>query len=614
MAKEDFTNKINLMAQITGLTKEAAHACDAALSSTTLLPYLKLYALQNAQGLSFQQWYNAYQFKQEYEYLTSLANEQTVLELFASKDRFYIHASLLNKQAPFDINNWLQSAAQELNQHETKRLAQELASNQTLHHAIKNYIYEHGTLQMGQSKSMTSIKNLDPSVFLQMWLAKKHDKTKLNVALDHPEKIFALITDYLDCKHPNSTVIDIAINEYLLPKIHRELFAICYDFAVEKLLPMVEVQWREILKQQALGHEHVLIFFPHGKSGIMLLLVDKEGQVLDESTLYPHAPEYNIEHSIATIAKLLTRYPIAHIGWLVQPETKKAIQKILNLVTTRYPDINWQLHKISQSLRPLFSTAEKQAPTVELVTKAARYLQNPWQFWVNCQPQQWLDPLLRSLPKPYLNTLWRNLLQELLLIEDSNITTDLPLMNDLQPDNLESLSMQKHQKLMHLLAEKPDITQQLFKEYDTDLISRAHRLLHLKLERHKPIHHFNQHWQEKITSIPQGTRFYATITKIVSYGCFIELAEKIEGLLHISGISNNYIKDLNLIFKPGDTIVIEWLNYDAKQKRLSVRLFSEPPKLKTFFVTKKAPKQVETKPAIGPSAMELAFAKLKNKD
>ena len=46
----------------------------------------------------------------------------------------------------------------------------------------------------------------------------------------------------------------------------------------------------------------------------------------------------------------------------------------------------------------------------------------------------------------------------------------------------------------------------------------------------------------------------ATVTGIESYGVFVTLDEYYSGLIHISEISHNYVKDINDYVKIGETI------------------------------------------------------------
>ena len=54
----------------------------------------------------------------------------------------------------------------------------------------------------------------------------------------------------------------------------------------------------------------------------------------------------------------------------------------------------------------------------------------------------------------------------------------------------------------------------------------------------------------------------ATVTGIENYGVFVTLDEYFTGLIHISEISNDYVKDINDFVSIGDVICVKILDVD----------------------------------------------------
>ena len=65
----------------------------------------------------------------------------------------------------------------------------------------------------------------------------------------------------------------------------------------------------------------------------------------------------------------------------------------------------------------------------------------------------------------------------------------------------------------------------------------------------------------------------ATVTGIENYGVFVTLDEYFTGLIHISEISNDYVKDINDFVSIGDVICVKILDVDNElgHLRLSVK-------------------------------------------
>lgn len=63
------------------------------------------------------------------------------------------------------------------------------------------------------------------------------------------------------------------------------------------------------------------------------------------------------------------------------------------------------------------------------------------------------------------------------------------------------------------------------------------------------------------------------VSGIENYGAFVKLDEYYSGLIHISEISNGFVRDINDYVNVGDTIYVEILNIneDLSQMKLSIK-------------------------------------------
>ena len=59
-------------------------------------------------------------------------------------------------------------------------------------------------------------------------------------------------------------------------------------------------------------------------------------------------------------------------------------------------------------------------------------------------------------------------------------------------------------------------------------------------------------------------------TILPTYGAFIELDKHIDGLLHVSNVSWEWLDDINKALKIGDEIEVEVLDFDAEHKRITL--------------------------------------------
>lgn len=75
-----------------------------------------------------------------------------------------------------------------------------------------------------------------------------------------------------------------------------------------------------------------------------------------------------------------------------------------------------------------------------------------------------------------------------------------------------------------------------------------------------------------MTKFVKGKVVEATVTGIEPYGIFVSLDEYYSGLIHISEISHNYVKDIHDYVKIGDVIYAEIINIDEKLSHLSLSI------------------------------------------
>jgi S1 RNA binding domain protein len=79
-------------------------------------------------------------------------------------------------------------------------------------------------------------------------------------------------------------------------------------------------------------------------------------------------------------------------------------------------------------------------------------------------------------------------------------------------------------------------------------------------------------------SIEVGSKLQGKVTGITKFGAFVELPEGSTGLVHISEVADNYVKDINDHLKVGDQIEVKVLNVEKDGKiGLSIKKAKDRP-------------------------------------
>ncbi len=130
---------------------------------------------------------------------------------------------------------------------------------------------------------------------------------------------------------------------------------------------------------------------------------------------------------------------------------------------------------------------------------------------------------------------------------------------------------------------------------------------------------------EKISDLKTDMILEGVVTNVAAFGAFVDIGVHQDGLVHISALSNTFVKDSHSVVKAGQVVKVKVLEVDEKRKRiaLTMRLTDEAPKAsatpKAVQRTPNHPKSNEPrKPqedrrqaAPINNAMAMALAKLK---
>ena len=80
-------------------------------------------------------------------------------------------------------------------------------------------------------------------------------------------------------------------------------------------------------------------------------------------------------------------------------------------------------------------------------------------------------------------------------------------------------------------------------------------------------------WENEIPEkFPLGSVTNARITKLTNFGAFAELEDGLEGLLHVSEISENKIKDPSDILREGELVEVTVIKMDRQERRISLSM------------------------------------------
>ena len=122
---------------------------------------------------------------------------------------------------------------------------------------------------------------------------------------------------------------------------------------------------------------------------------------------------------------------------------------------------------------------------------------------------------------------------------------------------------------------------------------------------------------EEISDLKPDMILEGVVTNVAAFGAFVDIGVHQDGLVHISALSNTFVKDPHTVVKAGQIVKVKVLEVDAKRKRIALTM-----RLTDTAASSNRDAPRDTRPTHKPrmtpppqpavnSAMASAFAKLK---
>ncbi|MGI8945653.1 MAG: 30S ribosomal protein S1 [Thermoleophilaceae bacterium] len=88
-------------------------------------------------------------------------------------------------------------------------------------------------------------------------------------------------------------------------------------------------------------------------------------------------------------------------------------------------------------------------------------------------------------------------------------------------------------------------------------------------------------WQRVVDTYSLGDELEGKVTKVVTFGAFVEIMDGVEGLVHISELAHHHVENPREVVEPGGSIKVKILEVDSDRRRLSLSVKrvagNEPP-------------------------------------
>lgn len=451
-----------------------------------------------------------------------------------------------------------------------------------------------------------------------------------------------------------ATILD-AFKRLIEPSIEREIRSDLTEKAEEKAIKVFGQNAKQLLLGAPIKGKTVMGFDPAYRTGCKIAIIDETGKVLDTSTVYPTAPQNDVEGAKKTLLNLIEKDHVDMIAigngtasresemfvadmikevkheicYVIVSEAGASVYSASKLATEEYPDIN-------VSIRGAISIARRlQDPLAELVKIDPKAIGvGQYQHDVNQKnlsesltgvvedsvnkvgvDVNTATPSLLSYVSGINNTIAKNIVKyrdENGKLKERKELLKVPKLGKVAfeqcagfiriPDGINPLentavhpeSYKPTEKLLELLGfkvkdlkDKDNLNSLREKLKSVNIAETAEKLeigemtlTDIIAELSKPGRDPREDMPKpvlrsdvlKFEDLTEGMILTGTVRNVIDFGAFVDIGVKYDGLVHISEMSDSYIKNPSDLVSVGDIVKVKVIKIDHDRKKVGLSM------------------------------------------
>ena len=550
-------------------------------------------------------------------------------------------------------------------------IAENISDNAKYRKYIKKVCYREGTIVTKASKSDEKsnyemyydfselVHKLPSHRILAINRGETEEFLKVNINKPEDKILYYMQKDIIKGNTQfkemlENTILD-AFKRLIEPSIDREIRSDLTEKAEEKAIKVFGQNAKQLLLGAPIKGKTVMGFDPAYRTGCKIAVIDETGKVLDTATVYPTAPQNDIEGAKKTLLDLIEKDHIDVIAigngtasresemfvsdmikevkhdicYVIVSEAGASVYSASKLATEEYPDIN-------VSIRGAISIARRlQDPLAELVKIDPKAIGvGQYQHDVNQKKLSesltgvvedsvnkvgvdvnTATPSLLSYVSGINNSIAKNIVKyrdEHGKLKERKELLKVPKLGKVAyeqcagfiriPDGINPLentavhpeSYEQTEKLLDKLGFKKDDLKnkdslnrlkEKLKSLDVAAIAKELDIGEMTLtdiisELSKPGRDPREDMPKpvlrsdvlKFEDLTEGMILTGTVRNVIDFGAFIDIGVKYDGLVHISEMSNSYIKSPSEVVSVGDIVKVKVIKIDQERKKVGLSM------------------------------------------
>ena len=452
-----------------------------------------------------------------------------------------------------------------------------------------------------------------------------------------------------------TNTIEDAFTRLIEPSIDREIRSDLTEKAEEKAIKVFGQNAKQLLLGAPIKGKTVMGFDPAYRTGCKIAVIDETGKVLDIATVYPTAPQNDVEGAKKTLLDLINKDHVDMIAigngtasresemfvsdmikevkhdicYVIVSEAGASVYSASKLATEEYPDIN-------VSIRGAISIARRlQDPLAELVKIDPKAIGvGQYQHDVNQKKLSesltgvvedsvnkvgvdvnTATPSLLSYVSGINNTIAKNIVKyrdENGKLKERKELLKVPKLgkvayeqcagfiripdgkNPLENTAVHPESYEQTEKLLELLGfkiedlknkENLNSLREKLKSVNIEETAKTLDIGEMTLadiisELSKPGRDPREDMPKpvlrsdvlKFEDLTEGMVLTGTVRNVIDFGAFVDIGVKYDGLVHISEMSDSYVKSPSEVVSVGDIVKVKVIKIDQERKKVGLSM------------------------------------------
>lgn len=445
-----------------------------------------------------------------------------------------------------------------------------------------------------------------------------------------------IINDSIETKQYLEASIEDSYKRLIFPSMEREIRSNLSERAEEEAIKVFALNLKPLLMQPPVKGETVMGIDPAFRTGCKVAVMDDTGKLLDYTTVYPTEPQNQVDKAKKELKDLIFKYDVDIIAignGTASRETEMIVAGMLQEIDKNLSYII--VNEAGASVYSASEVGQEEFPDLDVSIRGAisigRRLQDPLAELVKIDPkhigvgqyqhdlnQGKLNQALEGVVEDCVNTVGvdlntaspsllryvsgissrvaQNLIEyreekgkftnreELLKVKGLGPKTFTQCAgflripegnNPLDNTAVHPESYPIAKKLMGKNIDENNI-EFLSKEFGVGTLTLKDIITELKKpgrdpreEMPKPIFRTDV---LKMEDLKEDMILTGTVRNVVDFGAFVDIGVKQDGLIHISHLSNKYVKHPKEIVKVGDIVQVRILEIDIDRGRISLSM------------------------------------------